>query len=257
MKVLYILFFIAFSATCIAQPDSAKIPSIDTDRPDQTESAILVPKKWSQFEAGFNIQTNNDNTKEYLSPTLLSKYGLTRKLELRLITSIITNSYHIIPIGTIKETYFDVPQIGAKVAFWEEKNLRPKTSVIFHVGVPGIASYELDKILFNSRLTMQHTLTKRISLGYNVGIEFDGNSDDPVFIYTIAPGTSIGEKWYAYIEAFGDLQKNGEHTIDGGLAYYVSDNFKLDISSGFGISGNAPKNYVSLGVSVRFNMSNK
>jgi hypothetical protein len=40
---------------------------------------------------------------------------------------------------------------------------------------------------------MQHTITKNISLGYNLGVEFDGTSANHVFIYTFAPSINIGE----------------------------------------------------------------
>ncbi len=250
MKIFYTITFL-----CLSFIAHAQIPKIDTDRPDQTESVNIVPKKWLQFEAGFNYQKNDDISHEFLVPTLLSKYGLSNRIELRLITTILRQSVDIPSLGKINNTELEQVEIGAKVALFEEKNFLPKTSLLFHVGIPGLASYKTDKFLFNSRLTMQHTLSKNISLGYNFGVEFDGTSDDPVFIYTLAPGINLGEKWYAYIEAFGDFQKNGAHSLDGGLAYYISDNFKLDISSGFGISGNAPKYYVSLGASVRFNTS--
>ena len=98
---------------------------------------------------------------------------------------------------------------------------------------------------------MQHTITNNVSLGYNLGVEFEGY-DDPVLIYTFAPGISLSDKWYAYLEAFGTLVERPEHSLAGGLAFYVSDNFKLDLSGGFGISSAAPKHYISLGASVRF-----
>jgi hypothetical protein len=257
MKILITLLFFCLSVSCFSQSDSLKIPPIDTDRPDQTESVNTVPKKWLQFEAGFNYQKNDDVSKEYLLPTLLSKYGLSNRIELRLITTVLRQSIDNPPSVKFHNTELEQVEIGAKVALFEEKNLLPKTSLLFHVGIPGLASFETGHFLFNTRLSMQHTLTKNISLGYNLGVEFDGTSDDPVFIYTITSGINLSEKWYTYIEAFGDFQKNGAHSLDGGLAYFLSDDIKLDISSGFGISGNAPKNYISLGASVRFNTTNK
>ncbi len=99
---------------------------------------------------------------------------------------------------------------------------------------------------------MQHSLTKNISLGYNLGVEFDGTSDDPVFIYTLSTGFNLSEKLYTFIEVYGTLFEDAEHNIDAGFAYAVSKNFKVDISSGFGLSPNAPKYFISLGASVRF-----
>jgi hypothetical protein len=240
------------------QQVSAQQEPIDTDRPDQTESVNTVPKKWLQFEAGFNYQKNNDISKETLMPTLLSKYGISNRIELRLITTINRQTLNVPTFGKLHSTILEQVEIGAKAVLFEEKKLLPKTSLLFHVGVPGLASYVPDGLLFNSRLTMQHTLTKNIALGYNLGVEFDGEyPNDPVFIYTIAPGINIGDKWYVYIEAFGTLFEHAQHSLDGGLAYFITNNFKIDLSGGFGIYGNAPKYYVSLGASVRFNTGKK
>ena len=247
MKIFYTLFFFCFFSSIHAQPSK-----IDADRPDQTESVNTVPKKWLQFEAGFNYQKNDKFTKEFLLPTLLSKYGLSNRIELRLITTINQQRINIPATGKFNSTILEQVEAGAKIGLFEEKNILPKTSLLFHFGIPGLATYT-DKLLFNSRLSMQHTLTKNISLGYNLGVEFDGTSDDPNFIYTFSPGINIDEKWYAYVEAFGTLQKQSEHNIDGGFAYFINDNFKMDISGGFGLTSNAPKYYTSIGASIRFN----
>ncbi|MGH2552195.1 MAG: hypothetical protein ACRDEB_00670 [Chitinophagaceae bacterium] len=57
-----------------------------------------------------------------------------------------------------------------------------------------------------------------------------------------------------YCEAFGFFYKGvaPEHSLDGGIAYFINDNMKVDASVGFGVSPVAPKNYVAIGYSFRF-----
>lgn len=243
--------FIAFISPCFAQTEK-----IDTDRPDQTESAVLVPKKWVQFEMGFSKQVNSASENEFQHPTLLSKYGISRRIEFRLITTIQTNTDFSNPLIKKTNTGLTPVEIGAKIALWEENKLLPKTSLIFHVGIPRLASaaYRADHLAPNFRFTMQHSLTKNIGLGYNAGAEWDGINKEATWIYTFAPGINIGKKWYAYIEAFGFISKvnNPEHSLDGGIAYYIKPDFKIDLSSGFGISKAAPDWYVAVGGSIRF-----
>ena len=88
---------------------------IDTDRPDQTESVYTIPLHWVQLEAGFNVQQNDAHNKEYYSPTLLSKYGIHSRIELRLITTMTTSSTLIIPQGTTYKTALEPIEIGAKI----------------------------------------------------------------------------------------------------------------------------------------------
>ena len=64
-------------------------------------------------------------------------------------------------------------KIGFKVKLSDEKGLLPKTSFIGHLSIPSFASKELKTIFYapSFRFTMQHTLTDKINLGYNLGSE--------------------------------------------------------------------------------------
>ncbi len=78
MKLFYTIIFSLLSATSFSQVDSTEIPPIDTDRPNQTESVNTVPKKWLQFEAGFDYQKNDDvSQNSYFLPCLTNMVYLT------------------------------------------------------------------------------------------------------------------------------------------------------------------------------------
>jgi hypothetical protein len=57
-----------------------------------------------------------------------------------------------------------------------------------------------------------------------------------------------------YAELYGFVQdyKAPDHRCDGGFTYLINNDFIADISGGFGLTPNAPRNYLSLGVSYRF-----
>lgn len=252
MKKLNTLLLSLFANCCIAQQEP-----IETDRPDQTETVAIVPKKWLQFEAGFNAaQTDGEGNNEFLTPTLLTKYGLSNRMELRLITTLTTRTYKFVP-NTKTESGLLPVEAGAKIALWEEKKLRPKTSFIFHVAIPNLASkaYDIRLLAPNFRFTLQNTLSKKFGIGYNLGAEWNGENSKPDYVYTFSPGFTFNDKWYSYIEAFGAVKGDEapEHNIDGGIAYNITRNCKVDISSGFGITTPAPDWYIALGISARFN----
>jgi len=131
----------------------------------------------------------------------------------------------------------------------------PKTSVIFQVGIPGFSSkaFRPDHVAPSFRLVTQKTFTHHFGVGSNTGVAWDGYASAPVWLYTLSPGFNVGERWYVYLEAFGFIQKfeRPQHNIDGGIAYYITRNAKLDISAGKGISRAAPKNYFAIGFSFR------
>jgi hypothetical protein len=231
---------------------------IETDRPDQTESPYTVPKKWFQSETGFVIENDKSGNKAFAHPTMLNKYGLSKRFELRLITEFISfQTPVIIPQGNDIVTGLQPIEIGGKLALLEEKKPRPKISLIFHTAIPKAASKQFQQTNWapNFRFTMQNSLSEFISLGYNLGMEWYGEEETkPSFIYTFAPGFTLSEKWYAYLEVFGFLNPDNhpQHSVDGGIAYNFSNNTKIDLSGGFGITKNTSlKNYVALGFSFR------
>ncbi len=237
---------------------TAQIEKIDTDRPDQTESAFVIPKKYIQVEGGFIAEKQNIYAHNYTIPTVLTKYGLSKKTELRLITELNFTDNKLYNFG---ETTINTPlQLGFKTALWEAHGLLPKTSFILHGALQDIGysgqngTIKTKEIACNYRLTLQHTITKKISLGYNIGMEWERLSEAPAYVYSIATGFNLGEKWYAYAEAFGALVQNEQpcNNLDAGIAYYVNDNLKLDISAGVGVNDNAPPDYFAAGVSFRF-----
>lgn len=255
--------FLLITLLLICAGANAQIEKIDTDRPDQTESPFTIPKRYIQIEAGVIAEKQNVYFTNFTIPTILTKYGISKKTELRLITEISGSNSKLYSINSTK---INTPlQLGFKTSLWEEKGLFPKTSFIFHTTLQNIeyfgqsGSTTTKEIACNYRLTLQNTITKNISLGYNIGMEWERFSEAPAYVYTITSGFNIGKDWYAYLEAFGSVWKTekAENNIDAGLAYFINNNFKIDISAGAGISKTAPVYYFAAGASFRFKTNRK
>jgi hypothetical protein len=249
-----LLFF--FHHDLLAQ----EVERIDTDRPDQTESAVTLPRKVFQMEFGFGKMNLADKDYNFSHPTFLFKYGLVKRVELRLEGNLFSEHDHLI-LDPKTTTRFDALEVGTKIALFEEKGWRPKTSFLGHLGLPFTAS-DVDpaQTVFGSlRLSFQHTLSERAGLGYNVGAVWDGFTNRPTWMYTFSPNINIGKRWYAYVETFGFF-RDGEapqNSLDAGMAYYVSNETKLDLSGGIGLGSNPMRNYVAIGASFRFRPKNK
>lgn len=227
-------------------------PSIQLDRPDQTECPFITSKNYIQFENGFNFERINSTETVYTHPSTLWKFGVTEKFELRLITQFVSQkTNHKTTTGLLPIS------IGFKTTILEEKGLLPKTSFIGNVTTSnwGSKNFSKDYVAPAFRFAMQHTLSENVSLAYNLGAEWDGENPDQTYIYTLATGVNLTEKLGCYGEVFGFLPKNGKasHSVDAGLTYLINNDLMADISGGFGITDTAPKNYLSLGISYRFN----
>ena len=99
--------------------------------------------------------------------------------------------------------------------------------------------------------TLQNDLTDRFGIGYNVGTEMHSNGSLEG-IYRIAPNMLIGSRGYAYVEVFGRFPASefADHSYDAGVAYYLSDDVKLDLSAGQSFT-RPQEYYFALGLSFR------
>jgi hypothetical protein len=252
-KIICITCLIFFSLIVFSQSEK-----IEPDRPGYTNNSNTTPAKWLQFETGSLLQTEKHypSLKDYFiqHPSLLTKYGIGSRFELRLITDLATIKEENVN-GTTLRTGITNIQLGGKLNFLKEKRLRPKISLIAHYDFRRFRTlYKGDTIdAANFRFAMLHTLSNVISLGYNIGMAWKTFRSEPAYIYTFSPRFKITEKCFAFVELYGFIWRNQspEHTVDFGIAYNISNNFKIDASAGFGLNKNAPDNFYSIGASYR------
>jgi hypothetical protein len=227
------------------------LSAIQLDRPDQTECPFITPEKYIQIENGFTFETFDQSQTSFNYPSTLWKYGVNEKFELRLITELVSEK-----INLNTNSGFTPIAIGFKTSLFEERGFLPKTSFIGHITTSKIGSKEFQTkyIAPSFRLTMQHTLTEKISLAYNLGAEWNGENAEHSYIYTLTTGFSLTDKIGCYTELYGFIpaEKKADHRFDCGLTYLINNNLMADISGGFGLTENEPKNYISLGLSYRF-----
>lgn len=246
MKYPFLSFIVLISFSGFAQD----VEPIQADRPDQTETPALVPKGMFQLEAGFSYQRNKANSTSLALPSALWKYGVNENFELRLITELAVDKDFDNQTSGINPTL-----IGCKIKIAEEKGIFPKTSFIGHMSIPNAAStpYKTEFYAPEFRFVMQHTLSSRFSLSYNLGSEWDGVTPEPTFIYTLTTGCAITEKLGSYIELFGfaPQKQTANHSFDGGITYLITNDFMLDLSSGVGLTELAPDFYCAFGFSFR------
>lgn len=253
---LYKAFFVTilfWNLQSYSQTDvqsTAEKDPIATDRPDQTETPSLVPKGMFQMENGFAFERTDDNANTIASPSSLLKFGVNDHFELRLIAEYIT---YQTDFGD--KSRLEPMLIGLKVKLSEEKGVLPKTSFIAHLSLPFLSTEKFGDEGYapEFRFTMQHTISDKIGLGYNLGAEWDGETTEPTFIYTLTTAFSVSEKAGVFIEVYGfsPEKDKADHRFDGGFTYLLSNNFMLDVSGGAGITENAPDYFGSIGFSFR------
>jgi hypothetical protein len=246
-----ILGLLLFIGCLLPGTGRCQLPPIQLDRPDQTECPFIVPKNYLQLENGFLMQRLKDGSRYFTYPSTLWKYGINERFELRMITELVT-----LKSSGGSLTGLNPITLGFKANLLTEKGIIPRTSFIGHITTSKWGSRDLrtNTIAPSFRFVMQHTLSEKVSLSYNLGAKWNGEDPEPVYLYTLTSGISLTEKLGLYVELFGFAPEKemAEHSFDGGFTYLVNNDLMLDISACTGITRNAPVNYYALGLSYRF-----
>lgn len=264
-KIIILLFALVF----VRQISAQDFGEIVTDRPDQTESAVTVPKGTVQIELGTVYESDKIKSTSLLVPGytiktlsipgVLVRWGILKNVELRFGAEYLSQSidYAGNNLLLFNETESGLLPlaIGTKIQLFTEKGSRPDAAFIFHLNIPFKKNdpFQSEYVGTDFRVSVAHTLSERFSLSYNLGGEWDGNAPAATGIYTLALGMSIAGNLSGYIESYGFLPQGSEpdHRLDGGFTYLIARNIQADVSGGIGISDISPDYFIGAGISFR------
>jgi hypothetical protein len=241
-----------------------------TDRPDQTESAAVVPRGYVQVETGVLLtrdEAGGEETETAEGPGTLVRVGLGARTELRLGWQGYVRQ-EVEPAGPRRETATaEGPgdaELGAKVRLRDEAGRGPEAALLVGVSLPAgdgeLTSDRLDPTLL---LSLAHTLSDRLSLGYNAGVAWSSEVGDQGvretyshLVYTAAVGIGLTDRLGAFAELFGEepLDAPGGSVVsaDGGFTWLLRPKLQLDAYAGAGLTEEAPDWFAGAGLSLRW-----
>ncbi|MFB3142340.1 MAG: transporter, partial [Acidobacteriota bacterium] len=265
---LCLLFSVVFTLVpCFAQEKISPAPELVTDRPDQTESSVVVPPGYVQVETGWSLSRNQEGgirTNTHAFPGTLFRFGALDRMELRLdYGGVLWEQTREAGQSTDTSGSGDMG-IGAKVYFWEEQGWLPEAALLAGLSLPvGKDSFSSGRADPSFRFSLSHTLSDRLSFGYNLGATWESTLDETndrdtlsLFNYTAVLGIGLTERAGLFVEAFGDIPFNAQggprNSLDGGFTYLMRDNLQIDGFAGVGLSDSADDWFVGLGITARF-----
>lgn len=255
-KLILLLLSFLFSFLLHAQ---SKHPLV-TDRPDQTESSVVVPLNTFQIESGFLFQKQRyskdsidiENENLLIGSTLI-RYGVSELFELRFGAEYFSGK----SIGNGRELLLSGIQgifIGSKIQLWQNQKLLTNAAIIINLKLPyGNEKLRPERFEPGLIVTVTQNLGEQISLGINMGVEDNSFESSYGYLYSAALGLSISEKLNAFFEFYGDFKKGIEpvHFVDIGLTYLHMNNLQIDFSGGTILSERKVDWFGSIGFSVR------
>jgi hypothetical protein len=225
--------------------------TIATDRPQITNSSIVVPCGSVQFENGFQ-ETGNSGQRSFDFPETSVRFGITNKTELRLGVSDYFNNDDT---GSVFANGFGDLSLGFKQQLGPRRgfDLSLIPSVSLPMGANLISSHGYDAAL---QLPWSRSLSKNWTAAGQFSVMWPTetarhNATGQSSVYF---DRQLTAPWDAYVEYSGAFPQRGgpQHTIDFGTAYKPSPHQQLDFHCGFGLSAAAPDHTIGFGYSVRF-----
>ena len=268
VRVRHVLCLLLVQASLGTPGRAQEPPELVTDRPDQTESAVVVPKGAFQLELGANFARDAADgvTSELLEvPSALVRYGLSPRLELRLAWAGVVDAESRGRGERARLRGTADPEIGLKLLLLSmEQGDAWSLALLSHATIPvgdeEVGSPRADPSL---RVLGAHELSERVGFGWNVGYEAgsfrDAAGDRHTlgrFVYTGSLGIALNSRWGTFLELFGDLPASDPepeaHSFDAGLTFLATPRLQLDVAAGVGLNGAAVDWFVGSGLSFRW-----
>ena len=230
-KRFLIFLFLLFNCSLV-------FSQIKTDRPDQTESAVVLSSGQIQIESGISIESSQSNI------NTLFKFGMTEGIEIRINSNYIIND----ELSFMKKSSFSDFEVGAKFKIFDKTSNNTKVAFLSHLSIPtAIEVFSNNVYGLLNRLIVSHDLNNESQIGYNLGYNKFKKMDGQ-FIYTIVYGKSL-DSFGIFFELFGDDSKNSFNiNFDSGITYLLDNKKQLDLSIGKGI--NNEMFFISAGISI-------
>ena len=232
MKKRFLIFlFLLFNCSLV-------FSQITTDRPDQTESAVVLSSGQIQVESGISIENSQSNI------NTLFRIGIIEGIEIRINSNYLIND----KLSFMKKSSFSDFEVGAKFRIFDKNQNNTKVAFLSHLSIPSAIEVFSNNVYgLLSRLNVSHDLNNESQIGYNLGYNKFKKMDGQ-FIYTIVYGRSL-DSFGIFFEIFGDDSKNSSNiNFDSGITYLLDNKKQLDLSIGKGI--NNEMFFISGGISI-------
>lgn len=226
-----------------------------------------MPAGLLQLEAGWGYGEFHDSGTEVTFqafPQALLRWGLNSIFELRLGAPGFAIETEDSSTGSATTDGWIDATLGFKVEIAEERGIVPQTAFLGTLIVPsGDAEFTGDRLDPAFRFLFSNTLSRRLSLGYNVGAVWftepdreDARTASSLFDWTVALGITANDRLGFFVESFGlipiDAETRSLTMVDTGLTYLLTPRLQLDGSVAVGLTSAAPDWTVGLGISFRF-----
>ncbi len=231
------------------------------DAPGATTGVGIMPQGKIDWETGVGLEwdkRNGEHAHTFTINTSMFRLGLTPQAEVRLqIDECITHTPEGNFGGIANAT------IGTKIKVYEGGKILPKIAFMGTMLIPGgsNAHYLPKHLGFQAHLLFENELSSKFTLGYDLGGEWNGDTESPDLFFGANLTYQPTDKWSFFVESYNrynskrqdDWAKPGQDShfnfmSEVGVDYKVSP--RLHLNTFYDISFNEFSRYSNIGLGI-------
>lgn len=249
-QTVFVFFLLCACGAMAAFGQQAEpLAPIVTDRPDFTESAVVVPRGHIQLESGLTWLGESGGIAVFTTPEILIRWTPVAGFELRFgFPDYINTQNHVTESG------FGDSSVGAKVQLglggdWD-------LASIAALSLPtGDNLFTTDRVDPGLIVMAGRDLGDTWSIGSQLSADWVYLAGDRSFFWggTVVFGKSLGEPWGMFFEVAFTVPERAATPVlfHTGATHLVTPNLQLDVHGGVGLTAAAPDHFVGAGISAR------
>ncbi len=241
--------------TVPATPDESEI---NTDRPDFTESSLVVGTGVIQLEGGFTSGSDHADgveTNDIRFPQMLLRIGLAKRFELRVgADGFVTDSVRPDGQPSQRTSGFSAIALAGKYVLRESDD-GLALAVIPILAIPTGSDAFGGAVDPAVKLTWAHGLPGGFDVSGNVNVASVSQNGhrDVARVASVSFSRDLAPKWDAFWEIVSSFDSGHcACTFDTGVSHIVGHNFEVDVEAGWGLTSSATDWFAGFGFGVRF-----
>jgi hypothetical protein len=245
----HVFFFMILNILCFWSVTLSQ--ELVTDRPDFTESALVVPAGTVQIEAGTEYTDFNSVT-DFSCPVFLARVGLDKRFEVRFGFGGWTTTTG----GDKSQTYLNDLILEAKYQLTRSGSTIPMAVLLVSTLPTGDEEVSVGTTEIGLKYAFAYDLNESLGLGVNLGAISVGAEDERqmLSLASVAFGVGLSDKLAVFLETFAEIPQNQswQPVVDGGITCLLMPLLQADFYIGKGLNDHAAELIIGGGLSFRF-----
>lgn len=184
-----------------------------------------------EFETLFSIEKKESQKNTSWSlPNILVRYGISKNIELQLHTPFTKERCFENNLLTSNVFKFDEVEIGVSLNLWKQHKILPETAIMARV-ISKTNRFSINKLGNIISLNFSNIISKKISLGYNIGTSTNINKETTGF-YILNVTYVPNSNWHYFLENSRNFtfENTESNCLGTGFGHNLNSNITIDFS---------------------------